>query len=74
MTETMAKIYCDTCFETCTGSEPAAAPGICRACGHEIVTTAPRAHEHAIPMTRELAREIRRDEAGAMKRDGLEEE
>lgn len=70
----MAKIYCTTCFEICTGKEPAAAPGICRLCGHEIATVKRDPHEHAIPMTRELAAELRAFERGAMKRDGLEEE
>lgn len=70
----MAKIYCDTCFDTCTGNEPSAAPGICRACGHQIVTKPRSRHEHAVPMTLELAREVRAVEAGMARRDGLEED
>jgi hypothetical protein len=49
----MAKIYCDDCFETCTGKEPTAAPGICRACGHSIVTAVRDPHEQALPYTAE---------------------
>lgn len=71
--ETM-KIYCDTCFDDCTGREAAAAPGICRLCGHPIVSAARDPHEHAVPMTLELAAEIRAHEAGMMRRDGLEDE
>lgn len=67
------KIYCDACFETCTGEEPAASPGICRCCGQPIVTVE-RPHEHAVPMTRELARELAAHETGAMRRDGIEAE
>ena len=70
----MAKIYCAPCFETCTGDEPACAPGLCRCCGKPIVAVALDPHAHAIPMTRELARDIATHEAGMLRRDGLEME
>lgn len=69
----MAKIYCTDCFEDCTGSEPVAPPGICRLCKCSIVTVKRDPHEHAVPMTLELGREIRAAEAAQMKRDGLED-
>lgn len=50
-TDPVAKIYCAPCFETCTGAEPAAAPGICRCCGKPIAPVALDPYAHAKPYT-----------------------
>lgn len=72
--ETMAKIYCAPCFEICTGNEPSTDAGLCRCCGKPIVAVALDPLAHAIPMTRELARDVAQHEAGMLRRDGLEME
>ncbi len=70
----MAQAYCDDCFENATGKETAEPTGTCWVCKGPVVTAPYEKNVHAIPMTRELAREIRAVERGMAKRDGLEED